>query len=196
MIKIQWRPIATFILDLLKMVVISLIIIIPIRYFLIQPFFVQGASMEPNFDNGQYLVIDELSYRLRSPERGEVIVFKYQTGDYFIKRVIGLPGETIEIKNQHIYIINSQYPQGAQLEEPYLDPALVTSAYGKSEWKLGPDQYFVMGDNRTVSYDSRWFGPIQRSAIVGRVWVRAYPFTSADVFSVPPSPAPTLVPEH
>lgn len=194
--QIQWKPMLMFFWELLKMVIISLVIIVPIRYFLIQPFFVQGASMEPNFEDGQYLIVDEISYRFREPQRGEVVVFKYpytQQSEYFIKRVIGLPGETVKIANNTITIFNPANPDGIQLKEPYLASTLVTEAYDKNEWTLGSDEYFVMGDNRTVSFDSRRFGVIKRKDLTGRVWLRAYPFSLAEVFSVPPSPAPVLV---
>jgi len=195
--QISWKPIFIFVWELVKMVIIALIIIVPIRYFLIQPFFVQGASMEPNFEDGQYLVIDEISYRFREPARGEVVVFKYpysDTNEYFIKRIVGLPNETVKVSNNEITIINKDNPNGIIVKEPYLSSSLVTDSYDKTEWNLKPDEYFLMGDNRTVSYDSRRFGPIQKKYITGRVWFRAFPFSVAQVFSVPPNPAPILSP--
>lgn len=163
--QISWKPAFIFIWELVKTIVIALVIIVPIRYFLIQPFFVQGASMEPNFQDGQYLVIDEISYRFRSPVRGEVVVFKYPystTNEYFIKRIVGLPNETVKISNNQITIENRDNLDGIILKEPYLNSSLVTDVYEKNEWNLKPDEYFLMGDNRTVSYDSRRFGPIQK----------------------------------
>ena len=105
---IYMKKILYFIWEIVKIVVISLAIIIPIRYYLVQPFFVRGASMEPNFDNGEYLIIDELSYRFKEPGRGQVIVFKFpkDTSQYYIKRIIALPGETIEIRDKKIVIYN------------------------------------------------------------------------------------------
>ncbi len=195
--QISWKPAFIFIWELVKMIVIALVIIVPIRYFLIQPFFVQGASMEPNFQDGQYLVIDEISYRFRAPIRGEVVVFKYPystTNEYFIKRIVGLPNETVKISNNQITITNQDNPNDVILKEPYLSSSLVTDTYEKDEWSLKPDEYFLMGDNRTVSYDSRRFGPIQKKYITGRVWFRAFPFSTAQVFSIPPNPAPTFLP--
>lgn len=171
--------------EIFKIFVISLAIIIPIRYFLIQPFFVKGASMEPNYEDGQYLVIDELSYRLREPERGEVIVFKFpkNTSEFFIKRIIGLPGETIEIKGAEIKIKNKGNPDGFVLDESsYLKniPNL-----GEYTMTLGADEYFVLGDNRSASYDSRRWGPVPKNDLIGRVWLRAWPLNVAEVMEAP-----------
>ena len=195
--QISWKPTLVFIWELVKMIIIALVIIVPIRYFLVQPFFVQGASMDPTFADGQYLVIDEISYRFRSPVRGEVVVFKYPystTNEYFIKRIVGLPNETVKVLNNQITIKNQDNPDGIVLKEPYLSPSLRTDSSEKTEWTLKSDEYFLMGDNRTVSRDSRWFGPIQKKYVTGRVWFRAFPFSTAEVFSVPPNPAPTLLP--
>src|SRR3989338_3049804 len=111
-----------FIWETAKIIIISLAIIIPIRYYLVQPFFVKGASMEPNFYDGDYLLIDEISYRFNEPERGEVIVFRYpeNPSQYFIKRIVGLPNETIEIKNDQVTIYGKDYKQGLTLGDDYL----------------------------------------------------------------------------
>jgi len=162
--------------EIFKVFVISLAIIIPIRYFLVQPFFVQGASMEPNYDTGQYLIIDEASYYFRAPERGEVIVFRYplDTKEFFIKRIIGLPGETLKIQGNQIIIINKDNPSGFVLDESkYLEniPPL-----GDEQIILKDNEYFVMGDNRAASFDSRRWGPVPKNDIIGRAWIRAWPF--------------------
>lgn len=109
-------------LELLEVALISLAIILPIRYFLIQPFYVKGASMEPNFIDHEYLVIDELSYRFREPQRGEIVVFRYpdDPSQYFIKRVIGLPKETVKIENGVITIMSPENSNGFVLDEVYL----------------------------------------------------------------------------
>ena len=164
--------------EIVKVFLISLAIVIPIRYFIAQPFIVRGASMEPNFEDNQYLIIDEISYYLRSPQRGEVIVFHYPRNprDYFIKRVIGLPGEKVSIRNGKVYIVNSAQPQGMFLKESHLDsPDYLTRP--DMEINLGKDEYFVMGDNRDFSSDSRIWGPLARNFIVGRVGFRAWPIT-------------------
>jgi signal peptidase I len=162
-------------LELLQVLAVSLAIIIPVRWFLIQPFYVQGASMEPNFFDHEYLIIDELSYRVGNPERGDVVVFHYpnDTKQFFIKRVIGLPGETVEIADGKVKIYNDQHPNGVQLDESaYLDQSFTAASQTVT---LKPNQFFVLGDNRSSSLDSRFFGPVDRSYIVGRVWVRGYP---------------------
>src|SRR5690606_17051105 len=131
-------------------------------------FYVKGASMEPNFYDHEYLIIDELSYRFRDPMRGEIVVFRYPRDprEYFIKRVVGLPGETVEITDGKVIISNAQYPNGLELEEEYLDGVPTD---GKKKITLGADEYFVLGDNRDESLDSRAFGPLTRDHIVGRV---------------------------
>lgn len=177
--------VAVFVLEVLQIVIISAAIIIPIRYFLIQPFYVKGASMEPNFYDHEYLIIDELSYRLREPVRGEIVVFRYprDPSQYFIKRVVGLPGETVEVTGGQVVIYNDAHPNGEPLDEDvYLDDALTQ---GKKKIALAADEYFVMGDNRDESLDSRSFGPVKRSEIVGRVWVRGLPLTRLGTFDVP-----------
>jgi len=177
------KKILIFIWEVVKIVVISLAIIIPIRYYLVQPFFVRGASMEPNFDNGQYLVINEINYRFQEPARGEVIVFKYPAdpSQYYIKRIIGLPNEVVEVKDGQVIIYNQEFPQGNVLDESnYLSEEKVT--LGQVHLKLGQDEYFVLGDNRQASSDSRQWGALPRDNIIGRVWLRAWPFDQAKVF--------------
>lgn len=178
--------IGRFALELVEIVVISLAIILPIRYFLIQPFYVKGASMEPTFDDHEYLIIDELSYRLRAPERGEVVVFRYPLDprQYFIKRVVGLPGETVRVSDDAVVIVNAEHPEGFALDESgYLSPDTVTR--GDRTVELGPGEYFVLGDNRGASLDSRTFGSLPVKNIVGRVWIRGWPLDRVAVFPAP-----------
>jgi signal peptidase I len=173
-----------FILEFIKIVIISLAIVIPVRYFLIQPFYVKGASMEPNFYDYEYLIIDEISFRFRQPERGEIIVFHspYNWHDYFIKRVIALPGERVIINNGEIYIYNNEFPHGNKLDESaYLSADTKTS--GEIDLKINNDQYFVLGDNRGASLDSRVFGAIKKDQIVGRAWLRAWPVSRLKEFN-------------
>ncbi len=172
------RATALFFWELIKIFLLAMVIIVPIRYFLVQPFFVRGASMEPTFLDGEYLVIDELSYRLREPERGEVIVFRYpqSPSQFFIKRIIGLPGETVTVENGHVVIHNLQHPEGVVLDESsYLDAAVRTG--GNLTLRLSATEFFVLGDNREASSDSRSWGALPRDDIIGRVWLRAFPFT-------------------
>jgi len=169
----------SFALELIKIVVIAAAIVIPIRYFLFQPFFVEGQSMDPNFASGDYLIIDEISYRFSQPERGDVIVFKYpvNTSRRLIKRIIGLPGETIVISNCQVIINDSSLDESAYLKD------ICTS--GDMTVVLGNNEYFVLGDNREFSFDSRSFGILQEGLIIGRVFIRAWPIDSLERFGSP-----------
>jgi len=173
-----------FIWEISKIVIIALVIVIPIRYFLFQPFFVMGQSMEPNFENGDYLIVDEISYRFKDPQRGEVLVFKYpeNPSQRYIKRIVGLPGETIEIKDGKITI----YKDGGKWtldESSYLPSSLETP--GHTQTTLEKNEYFVLGDNRYLSSDSRRWGPLPRENIIGRVFLRAWPITALAKIEAP-----------
>jgi len=174
----------SFTWEFVKMLVLSLAIILPVRAFLIQPFYVKGASMEPNFFDHEYLIVDEISYRFNQPARGEIVVFRYPLNpqEFFIKRIIALPGESIQFKEGKIYIYNLQNPQGILLNEPYLDPSLITNASTDGKILLGPNEYYLLGDNRMASKDSRIFGPVNRSFIVGRVFFRGLPLNRINTF--------------
>lgn len=181
-----FKGIIVFSWEVIKVVVISLAIVIPIRYFLIQPFFVKGVSMEPNFNDGEYLVINELNYRFGVPRRGDVVVLRYPAdpNQYYIKRIIGLPGETIEIKNEGIFIYSDDYPQGAKLDESgYLKNG--TNTDGNLKVELKKDEYFVLGDNRSSSSDSRTWGTLPAEFIVGKAFLRAFPFQDFSLFKTP-----------
>ena len=169
------REILSFVWETAKIIIISLAIIIPIRYYLVQPFFVKGASMEDNFHDGDYLLIDEINYRFNQPKRGDVIVFRYpgNPSQFYIKRIIGLPGDDVEIKNGAIKI------NGAPIGEPYLPASLQTEP--NSKIKLAKEQYFVLGDNRTRSSDSRFWGTLPKEKIMGRVLVRLWPVAKAGI---------------
>ncbi len=176
-----------FVWDLLKVIVIALVIIIPVRYYVIQPFIVSGSSMQPTFQNGQYLIVNELDYHLHAPQRGDVIVFKYplNTSEYFIKRVIGLPGEKVLVSNGKVTIFNTANPNGFVLNETYLPSGLYTEATTDQPITLGENEYFVLGDNRPASSDSRYWGDVPLNDIVGKVVLRAYPFNQFGTFSTP-----------
>jgi|GEM_PF-159297 signal peptidase I len=180
-----WKSALSFSLEILKTVIISLAIILPIRYFVIQPFMVDGASMEPNFYNKQYLVINEISYRFQEPSRGEVVVFKnpQNTKEYYIKRIIALPGETVKVEGGEIYVQEIAKDDFVQIKEfDYLPED--TKTFGNIQnLELGNDEYFVLGDNRKNSKDSRILGPIKRELITGKVWVRGFPFKEAQIFN-------------
>ena len=176
----------SFIFELVKVIVLAGITIALIRYFLFKPFYVKGASMEPNFLDHEYLIVDELSYRLREPERGEVVVFKYPNNqdEYFLKRIIGLPGERIKVADGKITVYNARNPEGVQLDETYLAKELVTLGESRTV-TLGPDEYYVLGDNRPNSFDSRRFGPVNKSLIIGRALLRGWPLNRIAKFSAP-----------
>lgn len=154
-----------------------------IRTFVVQPFFVKGQSMEPNFLEKEYLVIDEISYRFREPERGDVIVFKYPKDlkIYFIKRVIALPNETISIKNGNIIIYNEDHQDGFEIDESYLSENVYTA--GDIYTTLGNGEYFVLGDNRPRSSDSRQWGVLDKKFIIGRAWIRVWPFNQLSIIN-------------
>lgn len=177
------QSVGHFFWELIKAFLIAMAIIVPIRYFLVQPFFVRGASMEPNFDDGEYLIVDQLSYRFREPVRGEVIVFHYpqQPSQFFIKRIVGLPGERVVIEDGKVEIFSDMYKQGVLLDETEYLPAEVRTG-GVVDVQLEEDQYFVLGDNRPASSDSRSWGTLDREEIVGRTWVRAFPFDRINIF--------------
>jgi len=166
----------SFAWELAKIVLIALAIVLPIRYFLFQPFIVKGESMSPNFENGDYLIVDEISYRFSSPARGDVIVFDYpkDTTQRFIKRVIGLPGETVKISNGEVQITKDG--STTTLTEKYLPDNLKT--FGDVSTALGADEYFVLGDNREYSFDSRSWGIVPRKDIIGKAFLRIFPLAA------------------
>lgn len=159
--------------ELVKLVMLALIIVVPFRIFIAQPFIVDGASMDPTFEDGEYLIVDELSYRFREPNRGEVLIFKYPKDPekYFIKRIIGLPGEKLSIENGAVMIFNDEHPEGLALVEPYV----VLEKNENGSFTLGEGEYFVMGDNRLQSADSRLWGAVPEENIVGRPIIRFIP---------------------
>lgn len=165
--------------EIFEVFVIAVAAVWLIRSFLVQPFLINGASMEPNFSDGHYLLIDELSYRLRSPERGEVVVFRSPTDDgtFFIKRIVAMPGERVTIKSGEVFI------NGKPLEEGYIAPG--TRTFGDRDLTLESDQYFVLGDNRSYSFDSRNWGPLSRDRIIGVVRLRLWPLNQAMAIEKP-----------
>lgn len=164
--------------DFISFIILTAVIVLPIRYFIAQPFIVNGSSMSPTFETGQYLIVDQLSYRFHEPVRGDVIIFKYpgNTKIFYIKRIIGLPGETININENTVTIINSDNPDGFILNEPFV----VFPKETFMEVTLNDDQYFVMGDKRDASSDSRIWGPLSKDLVVGKAFVRLWPFNKID----------------
>lgn len=178
-----------FLLETIKTVLVVTFFAIIIRTFLIQPFIVEGHSMETNYHSSDYLLIDKLSYRLRAPERSEVIVFvpPERPGENYIKRIVGLPNERVVINSGVITIYqNSDDTTGKTIDEYYLDDNIKASFQRVNQLvdiTLKSDEYYVMGDNRVASTDSRVFGPIKESAIVGRSYIRLFPISDLSVFS-------------
>lgn len=169
-------------LETFQTVAISVAIVLIVRAFVAQPFLVSGSSMEPTFTDGDYLLIDELSYRFREPERGEVIVFRYP-GDhrsFYIKRVIGLPGERVVIASSTVTVYGADGTKA--LHEPYIANGSYAGAF---DGTLADGQYFMMGDNRNFSYDSRSWGPLAKDDISGLVRFRLWPIETAKAFSAP-----------
>lgn len=166
-------------------VIVALVLALIIRFFVAAPYVVSGTSMLPNFQNWNYLIVDRLTYDLSAPQRGDVVVLKLpqDTSRDLIKRIIGLPVDTVALTGAEptVTIYNKEHPQGFTLSEPYISPANYGGTTNTS-YTLGPDQYFVLGDNRVVSADSRIWGILPRSDIVGRVILRLYPFNEISIF--------------
>lgn len=161
--------------DVIKFALIALLIVIPIRWFVAQPFIVRGASMEPTFLNNEYLIVDQLSYRFEEPERGDVIILRYPKDPdvFFIKRIIGLPGETVEIIGKRVLIQRGTGVEPLTVDQSFIDVSRMRDEYGV--YPLKDDEYFVMGDNRIESSDSRSWGALPREDIVGKAIVRLLP---------------------
>lgn len=180
------QSVGAFIWDMVKILIMALVIIVPFRMFIAEPFVVSGSSMLPTYHNRDYLIINRISYRFSPPQRGDVIVLKFPKDptQFFIKRVIGLPGETVQLKQGHVVITNSEHPEGMVLKEPYLSNQ--NESLGRTEpQKLGSEEYYVLGDNRTASSDSRVWGVLPKTHIVGKVWVRVFPLSRSSMFEAP-----------
>lgn len=163
--------------DVIKFAFIFFLIIVPFRFFIAQPFVVSGASMDPTFHSGDYLIVDQISPKLRGEwKRQDVVVFKFpfQKSRYLIKRIIGLPGETVTITDGIVTITSKDIPNGLTLNEPYITHPLKDS----HTITLKSDEYFVMGDNRAGSYDSRAWGPLPADLLVGEPLFRLFPFNA------------------
>ncbi len=172
----------SFVKEIIQFSLLALIIVLPVRLFVAQPFIVSGASMETTFETGQYLIVDQLTYHFHEPQRGDVIVFRYpkDTSKYFIKRIIGLPGDTIEVDGSVVTITNSEHADGIVLNETEYIHTMTPNTTVKET--LGVGEYFVMGDNRDASSDSRMWGVLQRDKIVGRAFLRLFPLSEIGAF--------------
>jgi signal peptidase I len=155
----------------LEVLLVAFIPLFMTYQFLARPFLVLGSSMEPNFQDGNYLVVDIVSYKFGSPERGDVVVFHYPGNRslYYIKRIIGLPGDRVTLLDGEILI------NGEAIKEEYLPPYIDTDAFSHTDFELKDSQYFVLGDNRSASFDSRSWGPLEKDDIVGVVKLRIWP---------------------
>ncbi len=171
-------------------IVLAVIIVVPIRFFIAQPFIVEGESMHPTFSSGDYLVVDQLTYRLGDPKRGDVVVFRYP-GDpsvFYIKRIIGLPGEIVRLDKGKTTVFKGD-GSSEVLNESYV---VAEDATYSLDTELGADQFFVMGDNRPRSSDSRIWGPLPRNDIMGRAFVRLLPVAHAGILPGSLKTAPAL----
>lgn len=159
--------------ELVRFVFIALLIVIPVRVLIAEPFVVSGASMVPTFQNGNYLIIDKLSYKFTNPKRNDVVIFRYPNDKtkFFIKRIIGLPNETVDIKGSTVTISNTENSVGFVLDEPYVE----NIANNTTHLELKNDEYFVMGDNRSGSSDSRYWGAVKKDLLAGRAFLRLLP---------------------
>ena len=166
--------------EFVRYAIIALLIVVPFRIFIAQPYVVSGLSMDPTFKDADYLIVDQISKRFEEPKRESIVIIKYprDPSKFFIKRLIGFPGETVEIKEGLITIYNKENESGIKLDEPYI-------VYQKNEnfsLTLKEDEYFVMGDNRAGSSDSRIWGPLPKKYIVGRPILRLLPLNKIDTW--------------
>jgi signal peptidase I len=175
-VKVQGHD---FLKEVFKFALIAFLVVVPIRVFIAQPFLVNGASMSPTFENGNYLIIDEISYRFNEPERGDVVVFKYpkDPSKFFIKRIIGLPGEGVEIREGEVFILDGDGSE-IKIEENYV----INKSSDDFNLTLNEKEYFVLGDNRPSSSDSRIWGVLPKKLIKGRAFLRLLPINKLGVF--------------
>ncbi len=175
--------IGLFFFEVIKIALFAGITIGLVRYFLFKPFYVKGQSMEPTYHEREYLIVDEITYRFKDPERGDVLVVRspISDGEFYLKRIIGLPNERIKLEDNTIIIYNNDYPQGIILDESYL----IEETPGSVQVTLGSNEYFVLGDNRDASYDSRRFGPINKDSIIGKTWLRGWPLNKISIIEPP-----------
>lgn len=189
----------SFVWETLRMVAISLVIILPIRYYVVQPFFVKGSSMVPNFHTQEYILVDRWTYHFGRPNRGDVIVFRYPGNpkEFYIKRILGLPGESVLVGNNSVVVYNERFPDGfAVAEQSYLPASNPTYCGANTTFcgrkvEVKEDEYFVLGDNREHSSDSRVFGPVHKSYIAGIAWLRLWPLN--EISSVPRVEYPQVI---
>lgn len=166
--------------ELIKFAALALLIVIPIRSFVAQPFIVSGSSMVPTFENKEYIIVDQITYKFKKIERGEVVIFRFpqDPSKFFIKRIMGLPGDTLEISDSEIIITNESNPNGIILKQDFVENKSSNFLIKKIE----AGEYFVMGDNRNVSSDSRSWGTVPEKLIIGRAFLRLLPLSKIGIF--------------
>lgn len=170
----RWTLFRLFVQESLQVIVPALVLALTVHLFLAQATIVYGQSMEPNLSERQRLIIDKVGYRFYPPQRNDIVVLNIPGMDeMLVKRVIGLPGETVELRRGIVYVNNEPLPEPFPHDLGYQSTVAIT---------LGPLSYFVMGDNRDNSNDSRSFGPVKREHIVGRVWLRYWPLSEFTSF--------------
>jgi signal peptidase I len=164
--------------ELVRFALIALVIVIPIRLFVAEPFVVSGNSMVPTFENGDYLIVDKISYELGNIKRNDVAVFRYPNDPtkFFIKRIIGLPNETVDIKGSEVTITNGESRESFTLDQPFVK----NPANNNTHLELKNDEYFVMGDNRSASSDSRYWGAVKKKFLQGKAFLRLLPVSKMD----------------
>lgn len=174
-VSMFFAALGSFVFSSIEAIVVALAISVVLYLFLMTPHEVVGTSMVPNFQNGEHLIANKIVYQLSSPQRGDVIIFQYSETQDLIKRVIGMPGDSVSLRDGRFYINDKLLD-----ESDYLDPSVYTKGgdflHEGETVEVPVDEYFVAGDNRPHSSDSRFFGPIERSQIKGKAWMIYFPF--------------------
>jgi signal peptidase I len=175
--KNSWKPIVK---EVIIFAIIAFGIVLPFRIYIAEPYLVDGRSMDPTFATSDYLIVDKISYRFKEPERNSVLVFRYpgNLDKNFIKRIIGLPGETVKIEGEKVTIINTENPEGLELPQSYVVNKFASENISVT---LSQDEYFVMGDNRAESFDSRYWGPLNKKYLLGQPVIRLLPVSKIDI---------------
>jgi signal peptidase I len=165
--------------EIFTFIFIAVVIVLPFRMYIAEPYVVSGASMDPTFKTGDYLIVDKLSFEIGEPQRNSVVIFKYpnDTSKNFIKRIIGLPGDTVIMTGNEVKIINNENPEGFIVDQSYV----IHKSPGNFQKTLGPDEYFAMGDNRAESFDSRSWGVLPRKDVLGRPILRLFPINKIGI---------------
>ncbi len=168
-----------FFIEIIKFALLAAVIVIPFRMFVAEPYIVQGESMSPTFETGHYLIINKFSHKLGEMDRGSVVVFRYPNDPsrFFVKRVIGLPGETLRIRDREVYVKPAGATEFEKLEEDYLKNTIQNNL----EKDIASDEYFVAGDNRGNSHDSRAWGPLNKSFVKGEAFIRLFPLSEISI---------------